>query len=307
VTAAIGLDIGGTKTAAALVYDDGTVGRLLRVATPAAAGPAAVLATAADLARQLLHAAGTVPLACGVGTAGAVDPTGRIGHATATLPGWTGTDVGAALSDALDLPVTVLNDVHAMAVGEARHGAARGTPDVLVVAAGTGIGGALIQHGSLLVGRHGLAGSVGHLPAVRRDGRRCSCGGYDHVESYAAGPAIAADYATRAGLSAVPPLERVGHAARDEDPAALAALTDGGQVLGAGLAAAANLLDPALIVLGGGVLGLGPRFVDAVEYALRESALPGPDQIPLRTAALGPAAVLAGAARAALDAAVDTS
>ncbi|MET7402085.1 ROK family protein [Dactylosporangium sp. NPDC005572] len=206
----------------------------------------------------------------------------------------------------------------------------------MVVAAGTGIGGALVVAGSLVAGRHGFAGSLGHLPAVLprvpsppsapfqpapsaplpptpsaplpparsalfppapflRD-RRCGCGALDHVEAYAAGPAIAADYAARAGLAVVPSLEEVVAAADGGDPHARAAIDLGAAVLGAGLAAAANLLDPDVVVIGGGVLSLGDRFLPGVDAALRAAALPGVDRVPLRPAALGNAAVLVGAA-----------
>ncbi|GGM29367.1 ROK family protein [Dactylosporangium sucinum] len=293
----IGVDIGGTKIAAALVSADGTAatvaGPVHRVPTPAAEGPAAVLAAAAGLARRVWQEAGGSPVACGVGTAGAVDPAGVVTHATGTLPGWRGTDVRSALAAALGLPVVVHNDVHAMAAGEARLGAAAGARDALVVAAGTGIGGAIVVAGAVVAGRHGFAGSVGHLPAGRSDGRRCGCGALDHVEAYAAGPAIAADYAARAGRTVVPTLEAVAASA---DPAARAAIDLGAAVLGAGIAAAANLLDPDVVVLGGGVLSLGDRFLPGVDAALRAAALPGIDRVPLRPAALGSAAVLAGAA-----------
>ncbi|MGI5238290.1 ROK family protein [Dactylosporangium sp. CA-139066] len=298
-TTTIGVDIGGTKIAAALVGAGGELrGPVLRAPTPAAEGPVAVLHAAADLARRAAAAGrddrGEAPVACGVGTAGAVDADGRITHATGSLPGWRGTDVRTALEAALGLPVTVHNDVHAMAVAEARRGAAATARDALVVAAGTGIGGAVITSGALVRGRHGLAGSIGHLPATVRTGRPCGCGGTDHVESYAAGPAIAALYAQRAGLAAVPALEEVAAADRPEASEAIALAA---RVLGAGLAAAATLLDPDVVVLGGGVLGLGEPFVAAVAEAMRAAAaLPGPAGVPLRVAAFGPAAVLTGAA-----------
>ncbi|WP_426504909.1 ROK family protein [Dactylosporangium sp. McL0621] len=283
----LGIDIGGTKIAAALVSADGTTGPLHRVPTPAREGPAAVLRAAAELGRRVM---GDAPVtACGVGTAGAVDPHGRITHATDSLPGWAGTDVRGELAAALGRPVLVRNDVHTLAVAEAAWGAAAGAGTVLVVAVGTGIGGAVVAGGELVTGRLGLAGSIGHLPAAAALGRRCGCGALDHVEAYAAGPAIAADHARRAGLAAVPPLERV-------DPGAAAVAFAAG-VLGRGLAAAANLLDPDAIILGGGVLGLGEPFRGQVVAALRAAALPGVADVPVRAPALGPAAVLAGAAQ----------
>jgi glucokinase len=292
----IGVDIGGTKTLAALVHADGSVGELVRLPTPASDGPAAILATALNAAKAVLPAAGDSLTACGVGTAGAVDPAGRIHHATDSLRGWQGTDVRSAFVAGMGVPVTVVNDVHAMALGEAHRGAARDVSDVLVVAVGTGVGGAVVHNHRLVPGRHGLAGSIGHLPAVVRTGRRCGCGGVDHVEAYTAGPAIAADYAARARLPGPVPLEQVAAAANDGDALACSVIRDAARVLGAGLAAAANLLDPELIVLGGGVLNLGDVLLDEVRSAVRAFALPGPHRVPLRIASGGSATVLTGAA-----------
>ncbi|MBO0867718.1 MAG: ROK family protein, partial [Micromonosporaceae bacterium] len=248
----------------------------------------------------LAAGAASPPTACGVGTAGAVDTHGRVTHATSTLPGWAGTDVRSRLSRRLSLPVTVHNDVHVMALGEARFGAAAGVADALVVAVGTGVGGAIVARGELVAGRHGFGGSIGHLPAVRRDGRLCGCGLRDHVEAYAAGPAIVAAYATRCAAQS-PTLEEIGDMAAAGDPLAAQVIAEAAEVLGTGLAAAVNLIDPAVVVLGGGVIGLGPALLDPAEAAMRAAALPGPDRVPLRPAALGPAAVVAGAAAAALD------
>jgi len=199
----------------------------------------------------------------------------------------------------LGVPTIVLNDVHAMAVGEAAGEAAAERGTVLVVAAGTGVGGALLHDGVLLAGEHGLAGSLGHLPSVVRDGRPCGCGGIDHVEAYAAGPAIAADYTTRAGLNEAVPLETVATAAASGDAAALAAIDLGALVLGAGLAAAATLLDPVAIVVGGGVLHLGDRYLANVRKEVTANSLSDTGRAVVRTTAWGPAAVVAGAARAA--------
>ncbi|NUT36940.1 MAG: ROK family protein, partial [Hamadaea sp.] len=153
--------------------------------------------------------------------------------------------------------------------------------------------------GVLVAGQQGLAGSVGHLPSVVRHGRPCGCGGVDHVEAYAAGPAIAADHAARAGRVTPMPLEAVAAAAADGDPHAIAAIDLGADVLGSGLGAAATLLDPAAIVLGGGVIGLGEGYLARVRSALRATALAGTGHSVVRTTRWGPAAVVAGAARAA--------
>jgi glucokinase len=291
VTAALGVDIGGTKIAAAVVWQDGTTGPLARVATPAAEGPRAILAAAVAVARAAIgQAAGPPPEACGVGTAGTVGANGVISFATDSLPGWAGTHVAAAFGSALNLPVTVLNDVHAAAVAE-------GYADALVVCVGTGIGGALICDGNLRTGRTGSAGAVGHLPAPRAERRRCGCGGIDHLEAYASGPAIAASYHRNSGLAAPVGLPEIAALARADDAAAQLAIDQAGEVLGEVLGGLANVLDPEVVVIGGGVAALADLLAEPVGQSFRAHALPGPATCDLTFSTLGSLAVITGAAR----------
>jgi glucokinase len=299
VTTALGVDIGGTKILAAVVRPDGTTGPQARVATPAAGGPTAVLAAAVDTARAAIAlAAGPPPMTCGVGTAGTVDANGVISFATDSLPGWAGTDLTAAFSSALSLPVTVLNDAHAAAVGESTCG----YTDALVVCIGTGIGGGLVCDGRLRTGRTGSAGAVGHVPvpAPRAERRRCGCGGVDHLEAYASGPAIAASYLQHAG-AAVPAkpvaLPEIAALARGGDAVARLAIDQAGEVLGATLGGLANVLDPGVIVIGGGVAAVADLLAGPVGREFRAHALPGPATCDLRFSTLGSLAVVIGAAR----------
>lgn len=307
--AALGVDIGGTKIVAAVLRPDGTTGPQARSATPAAQGPPAVLAAAIGVAREAIaRAGGPPPSACGVGTAGTVGAAGVISYATDSLPGWAGTDVAAAFGDALNLPVTVLNDVHAAAVGELCRGAARGYPDALVVCVGTGIGGGLICDGRLRPGRTGSAGSVGHLPAPGREGRRCGCGGLDHLEAYASGPAIAAAYRRRAGQADAPGpgtsgLPRIAALARSGDPIARLAIDQAADALGAVLGGLASVLDPDVVVIGGGVAALADLLAGPVSREFRARALPGPATCRVTFSSLGPLATVIGAASTAASAA----
>ena len=143
----IAADVGGTKIRAGLV-GRGAVSHVHAAATPAAAGAAAVLERTAALVAAVRDAAardGLSARAVGLGAAGVVDPhRGVVVSATEALPGWTGTPLAAELAARTGLPVRAVNDVHAHALGEAAAGAARGTRDCLLVAAGTGIGGAVI-------------------------------------------------------------------------------------------------------------------------------------------------------------------
>ncbi|ACZ31139.1 ROK family protein [Xylanimonas cellulosilytica DSM 15894] len=293
---AIGVDVGGTKTAAGVV---GPRGELLRTTvrpTPARAGAAAVLATACDVAATLLAWArgqGHDVVGCGAGVAGTVDLAGVITHATDALPGWAGTDVASALAAATGLPARVVNDVHALALGEVRSGAAAGLPSALVVAVGTGIGGAFVVGGELVVGRTGTAGAIGHVPVVG-ESRPCPCGGVDHLEAYASGPAIVARYRERGGAAAR--LEDVVAAAGAGVVLARDALAEAGAMIGYAVAGAMNLLDPHAVVLGGGVVNVGPMLLDAVRREIAASALPGPRAVPVRTVAVPEYANVIGAA-----------
>ncbi|GAA3159760.1 ROK family protein [Nonomuraea roseoviolacea] len=283
---ALAVDIGGTKIAAGLVAPDGTLLERRRTPTPGR-GPE-ILRAVAGLAGPLAERAAV----CGIGTAGTVDPTGRIASATDLLADWAGTDVKGAAERALGLPVLVLNDCHAAGAAEARAGAARGARTALVVAIGTGVGGAVCAEGRVLTGVSGTAGSIGHLPAPADAGVRCSCGALDHVEAYASGPAIERAHRERTGQAL--PLAEIG---RLGSPV----IGEAARLMGRVLAGAANLIDPDVIVIAGGVSMLGAALLGPMEAAYRAEALPGPSAVPLRRARLGEDAGLVGAGLEALS------
>ncbi|MEW2445766.1 ROK family protein [Micromonospora marina] len=289
------VDIGGTKTAAALVRG-GTVLARVRRATPATDGAAAVLDTAAALVRSL----GGAPVAVGVGAPGLVDPdSGRVTAATSSIRDWSDVDVVTGLRARLGLPVAVLNDVQAFTLGEAVHGAGRGLPTVLGVAVGTGVGGGVLAAGRLLTGRSGAAGHLGHVPVPQAAGRPCPCGATGHVEAVASGPATAARYAERTGATGVA-LPEVVRRARSGDGDALAVIALAGEALGTALAGLTNTLDPDCVVIGGGAAV--PELLDALRPAFAAACLPVLGAVPVVPAALGTDAQLVGAAEAALRA-----
>jgi glucokinase len=195
------------------------------------------------------------------------------------------------MADRLSLPVAVDNDVRAAALGEARYGAAaeRGA---LVVAVGTGIGGALIRDGALVPGASGVAGHLGHLPVPQAGPYRCSCGRFDHLEAVASGPAMVRA-ARNAGLHVadLPALLVMAEA----DGRAREALEHSASVLGRTLGGLVNLLDPDVVVIGGGVAGAGDLWWEPLRRAFAAEALP-PAAPRLARAALGTRAGLIGAA-----------
>jgi glucokinase len=290
----LGVDIGGTKTAAAVVTPDGRLLGLTQGKTPAAGGPDAVIGEALDVARAAMSSCAGPVAGCGIGTAGTVSPDGVITHATSALPGWSGTDVAGAFRQSLGMPVVVLNDVHAYAVGEGSHGAAAGFDDALIVAVGTGIGGGILHQRKLLVGASGSAGSIGHLPVVGSESRQCPCGRWNHLEAYASGPAIEARYTETTGQPIG--LPAIATKARAGDAPARSVINEAATILGRTLGAAANVLDPEVIVIGGGVAALEDLITEPLLRGLASEALPGPKGAQLRFTTLGAAAVILGAA-----------
>jgi len=297
------IDIGGTKIAAGIVDGDSRVLARRSEPTPAAQGPAAVLALAARLIREASVDAGVEPIAVGVGTAGVVDPdAGMILGATEALSGWTGTPVAVLLAAMLGLPVHVENDVTAFLLGEAAKGAAIGLTDVIAITIGTGIGGALLVDGHVVRGRTCVAGNIGHVPSPEAGDRRCPCGRPGHLEAFASGAAMTAVYRERSGQQ-VADLREVAQRARSGDDLAEEVLRAGAAAVGRIVGGLVNVLDPALILLGGGVLSVGPWYVAAVADAMSREVLAPLDAVPVRAATLGGDAMLVGAAAAAREAA----
>ena len=266
-TLAVGVDIGGTKTAAVVVNDEGRI--LDRARRPSASTDADQLVeevAALVLGLRERHEVGSV----GIGVAGLVDPEGDV-VMTATHLALDGHPLRAKLEAAVGLPVRVDNDGTVAAWAEYRFGAGVGADPLLVVTVGTGLGGGLVVGGRLVRGAFGTAGEVGHV-VLERDGRPCSCGDRGCVEQYASGRALLreARALVRDFPGASPGLVQRcgGDPARLDGPAVTAAAVDGdvgalrafalvGAALGRGIASIANVLDPSRVVIGGGVAEAG--------------------------------------------------
>ena len=296
----LAIDIGGTKTTAALVRG-GEVLDHATAPTPAQAGPSAILATATTLGKGL---AGPTPTLVGVASAGVVDrATGRITHATDALRDWAGTDVAGPLSEAYGVPAHVLNDVHAHGLGEARWGVGREASSLLLVAIGTGIGGVHVVDGVPLAGRRGAAGHVGHVSVQTDDaeleGLLCSCGRRGHLEGLAAGPSIVR-LAARLGIEAADGRE-LAQLAASGSSAAVEAYQIAGRATGRALGDLMNVLDPEVVALTGGVVGASEHWEAALREGIADSAMGVVAQTPVLPAAAGVQAALLGAASWALD------
>lgn len=287
----LAVDIGGTKLAAGLVAEDGSVHSRATGPTPASAGPAAVLAAAAELAASVVSREVSQ---VAVATAGVVAPgSGRIVHATSSLPGWTGTDVAAGFL-ALGHPVAVLNDVHAHGLGEATHGVGRGHRSLLLVAVGTGIGGCFVSDGAVAVGANGAAGHVGHVAVPAAAGVLCPCGRTGHLEGLASGAGLLAGYRRRGGDAAT--TREVIALARTGDRLAQQVVQTCGEATGEVIGGLINVLDPEIVAVGGGLADAGGAWWRAVLDGCAAQVMEIVERTPVVCSALGNDAALVGAA-----------
>ena len=302
------LDIGGTKIAGALLrYEQIDAAPEVvfetQVPTQAQRGGGPVLVTVCDVANTVLAEARSrreQVLGIGVSTAGRVDAvTGGIAYANEIMPGWTGQPIKERLEESCELPVSVLNDVQAHALGEARWGAASGADTCMMIAAGTGIGGAVIAHGRLVRGNHGFAGEIGHIACSQAVGIPCVCGGSGHLELVASGSGIEARYAEITG-NHIDGAE-ISRRAAEGEPAAHKVIMTAGIALGEAIAGITNLLDPDMVVIGGSVPKAGTKWRAAVQEGFERQIPLAQRGLPILAAELGGHAPLIGAAEDLLD------
>jgi len=289
---ALGIDVGGTKIAGGIVdLDSGTVLGRRQVATDYERGGAAILADTSALAQDLKAEAarlGKTPLALGLGVAELVSPQGQIFSDHRIR--WTGLDVAGALSTVL--PTVISADVRAAALAEARYGVGRGLSSFYFVTIGTGISGVLVLDGVPYAGSRGAALVIANGPVI------CTCPQCGHlvrhvVEDIASGPALAAAYA--AGCRS----EDVLRAAQTGDAQAIAVIDHAAQALGQVLALLVNALDPAKLVIGGGLGSAPGLYLSSIARSVRARLWDGyRSDIPILQAALGADAGLIGAAAA---------
>lgn len=309
---AIGIDVGGTRMAAGLVDRKGRMVAEARRMTPKS-GPFAVVDAVVDLAEEVCDGYRAAEVAgIGVGLPAQVDFVRQSVEFATNLP-LTGVDVRSLVASKAKQSVTLDNDVHMAALGEMRFGAASGIRDFVMVTVGTGVGGAMFIGGKPYRGFRGLGGELGHM-VVELDGRPCPCGGVGHLEPYVARPAIAAagqEYAATykgthlAGLAGGDPAEvtaeNVLAAARDGDAACKRILAHSAHTLGRALVGVVNLLNPQLIVIGGGVAEGDPIFPDTVQGVISDEALAGRNDVKVVLALLGNDAGVLGSAALAFD------
>ena len=249
---------------------------------------------------QAIRDTGVQPAAIGVSCAATIDRRSATLVWGGDLP-LEGVRLQEVLEDELGVPVVVENDGNAAAVGEHRAGAGVGVDDLIVLTVGTGVGGGLILGGRLHRGATGIAGELGHF-AVDARGPRCvdGCPGIGHLDVLGSGSALDAA-ARRLGLVDGPELV---DRARSGDPSAGRAVARVGRMLGRGLASLVNVLDPELVLVGGGAAAAGELLLEPMRRIVRRRALPpARDTVRVEQAGLGERASLVGAGALALEAA----
>ncbi|CAN5289897.1 ROK family protein [soil metagenome] len=275
----IAIDLGGTNIRCALVRADGHVEKRESVRTHAEAGPDAVIARIADVIGLVsVGCGGDVPV--GIASPGPLDPrTGTILF-TPNLPGWRDVPLVARVEASTGRRIALQNDGNCGALGEAAFGSARGVRNLVYLALGTGIGGGVISNGVLIDGAQGYGAEVGHV-VVALDGPRCTCGSVGCLEAYTSGWAIRREaelVATTADGDRLKELAGngdlhagvVAEAASEGHPASLEIMNRAGRALGAAMGAFANIFNPSMIVVGGGVASIGETLLRPARAALLE-------------------------------------
>ena len=281
MTYSIGIDVGGTKVLGGVVDVDGTIIATCRKDTPDEGG-GALTQTIADVARELMQDHNVECV--GVSAAGFISADRKTILATPNIKNWNGVNLHAQLSRKISKPIAIENDANAAAWGESQFGAGRGFQDMVLLTIGTGVGGGMILSHSLFRGSFGIGAELGHFRLIP-DGILCGCGVRGCFEQYASGTALlrhareAIDKDPKAGEAF---LSRTNETvddfsgksltlgARDGDPIALAAFATLSAYLGAGLASLCAILDPARIVIGGGVIDAGEILLAPTRTAMLE-------------------------------------
>jgi glucokinase len=307
---AIGVDVGGSKILAVRTGRDGGILDRAEARTPADDQEA-------TLARMIEAAAALMTdevVAVGVGAAGMVDVAHGVLRYAPNLA-WRDLPIAERMRAALGVPCQLDNDANVAAYAEFRSGAGRGYRYLLLVTVGTGIGGGIIADGRVFRGAHGFAAEIGHI-VVEPLGPLCGCGNHGCWEQVASGRAIGRlgrEAAREDAGSAIARLAggdpaavtgaTVTRAALEDDPAAVGILGIVGTRLGIGIAGLVNILDPQVVVVGGGAIAAGDLLLEPARVAFQD-AVEGPawrPSVPIVAAQLGPDAGAVGAAALALE------
>jgi glucokinase len=276
----IAIDVGGTSMKGALVGADGALFATGAKPTPQPGGGdadaggvvlEAILAYAEELAEDAGAATGRAPVAAGLVVPGLLDEARGVAEYAANL-GWRQVPLREAASRRLGLPVRIGHDVRTAALAESRFGTAAGHGDFLYLSIGTGIAGALVVAGRPYAGVSARGGELGHAPVGAAlpgtEPETCRCGQVGCLETYASAAAVLRRYQARGGDPALPTPAVVDRAVDGSDPLAEAVWGEAVSALAVALAWYTMVLDPALVIIGGGLAEAAEALFDPLREAL---------------------------------------
>jgi glucokinase len=275
-----GIDLGGTKILAVVLDEQGTILNKSEASTNASEGPESVIQRMFDLIQRCLapeHELASI----GVATAGTLNAKEGIVAYAANL-GWNQVPLGIRLQQEFGVPVNLENDANAAAYGEWAAGAGKGTKNCVYITVSTGIGAGVISSGRLIRGRDSSASELGHI-TIDWNGPRCPCGNVGCMELYASGTAIARraqqlatdspeQAATLMNAANGGPItsRHVAEAASAGDELSAGVLREAGRALGTGLVSIIHMVNPEVIVLGGGAANIGAPLLEPMNQAISD-------------------------------------
>ncbi|MBU1355542.1 MAG: ROK family protein [Candidatus Edwardsbacteria bacterium] len=304
--AILGLDLGGTNIKS--VIFDPVLNKIItqgQIPTQAGLGISRVVDNIVSSIKNNLAAAERSRrriTALGIGSAGLVE-NGMVRNSP-NLPGWQGAVPLLKLirnkMSGIDLSILIENDVNCLVAAEYAIGAAKGYSEVIGLAIGTGVGGGIIIGGKLVTGAHGGAGELGHM-TVKMDGPRCKCGNHGCLEAMVGTEAIMERYRSLNSKFRIQNSEftvaEISVRAKRGEVAAVKTFFETGKILGVALASIANIFNPQVIVLGGGVIQAGKFLIDPAKEEMHKRVMPyNAKGLKIKTARLGPVAGAVGAA-----------
>jgi glucokinase len=280
-----GIDLGGTQVRVAVASPEGEIVAAARARTHSLRTPERVAAWAADQIARLAH--GRQVLGVAIGAPGPIDPARGVLVNPPNLPGWRNVPLAGMLAERLGGPVRLQNDANLAGLGEYHHGAGRGSRSMVYITWSTGVGAGLILEGRLHSGSHGSAGEIGHM-IIDPEGPLCQCGQRGCVEAFCGGASLG----RQTGVSAA----QIFDEAVNGDSEAAAIVRQAATHMGLALINVANLFDPDLIVMGGGVTRSWHQVSPVLAQVLRSSPFVRARRRPrLRRARLGDRAGQVGA------------
>lgn len=266
----LGLDLGGTQIKAAVINLEGELLASRIEPTPSDRQVDETVKKLAELASDMLQSHPEIH-SIGVGSPGLVDSERRIIRISPNFPAWRDVALASLLFAELQIPVQLENDVNCFGLAEHRWGAGRSGKQILALAIGTGVGGALILEGKLYRGATGAAGELGHV-SVDLWGPRCSCGNFGCIERYLGEKWFTHAARERLQDDSISSPEEVSERANRGDVTAIGFIQERGEILGAACVSFINALDPEVIIIGGGISQAGDPLFEGIRRAVQNRA-----------------------------------